>query len=258
MQLGKEVRETMRLEGKVALVTGGSSGIGRGTALVFAREGAKVVVADILVEDGEETVRLIKEAGGEAIFVKCDVRNRADVEALIDKAVAAYGGLHCAFNNAGVEGRMASSPDFDEGEWDNVLDTNLKGVWLCLKYEIPQMLKQGGGTIVNTASVGGLVGLQGLSPYCASKGGVVQLTKTVALENAQSGIRVNAVCPGGIRTPMVRRLSKQPQMGPPQPTPLHRWGKPEEIGEAVVWLCSEASSFVTGHCMAVDGGFVAQ
>jgi len=247
----------MRLEGKVALVTGGSSGIGRGTAQVFAREGAKVVVADILVEEGEETVRLIKKAGGEAIFVKCDVSKRAEVEAMVNKTVATYGALHCAFNNAGIEGRMALSPDFEEEEWDNILDVNLKGVWLCLKHEIPQMLKQGGGTIVNTASVGGLVGLQGMSPYCASKGGVVQLTRTVALEYAQSKIRVNAVCPGGIRTPMAKRLAKQPQMGATQPAPMRRWGNPEEVGEAVVWLCSDASSFVTGHCLTIDGGFVA-
>jgi NAD(P)-dependent dehydrogenase (short-subunit alcohol dehydrogenase family) len=248
----------MRLEGKVALATGASSGIGRATALAFAREGAKVVVADILVEDGEETVRLIKEAGGEAIFVKCDVRNRAEAEALIDTAVSTSGALHCAFNNAGIEGRMAPAPDFDEDEWDSIVDTNLKGVWLCMKYELPQMVKQGGGVIVNTASVGGMVGLRGLSPYCASKGGVVQLTRTVALEYAQSNIRVNAVCPGGIRTPMSRRLSKQPAMGATQPAPMHRWASPDEVAEAVVWLCSDASSFVTGHCMAVDGGFLAQ
>jgi len=247
----------MRLEGKVALVTGAASGIGRATALAFAQEGAKVVAADVLGDDGQETVRLIKEAGGQAIFVKCDVSKRAEVEALIKKAVETYGGLHCAFNNAGIEGRMALAPDFGEEEWDRIIDVNLKGVWLCLKYEVPQMVKQGGGVIVNTASVGGLVGLQGLSPYCASKGGVVQLTRTVALECAQSNIRVNAVCPGGISTPMAMRLSKQPQMGAARPTPMRRWGKPEEIAEAVVWLCSDASSFVTGHLMTIDGGFVA-
>lgn len=247
----------MRLQGKVALVTGAASGIGRATALAFAREGAKVVVADVLVDDGEQTVRLIKEAGGEAIFVKCDVSKQAEVEALIKKAVETYGALHCAFNNAGIEGRMAPSPDFSEEEWDRIIDVNLKGVWLCLKYELPQMTKQGGGVIVNTASVGGLVGLQGLSPYCASKGGVVQLTRTAALECAQSNIRVNAVCPGGINTAMSERLSKQQQIGPARPTPMRRWGKPEEIAEAVVWLCSDASSFVTGHLMTIDGGFVA-
>ena len=247
----------MRLEGKVALVTGAASGIGRATALAFAQEGAKVVAADVLVNDGEETVRLIKEAGGQAIFVKCDVSRRAEVEGLIKKAVETYGVLHCAFNNAGIEGRMALSPDFDEDEWDRIIDVNLKGVWLCLKYELPQMLKQGGGVVVNTASVGGLVGLQGLSPYCASKGGVVQLTRAVALECAQSNIRVNAICPGGIRTPLSMRLAKQPLMGTAQPTPMRRWGEPKEVAEAVVWLCSDASSFVTGHLMAIDGGFVA-
>ncbi|MCX5999732.1 MAG: SDR family oxidoreductase [Chloroflexi bacterium] len=248
----------MRLQGKVALVTGAASGIGRGTALIFAREGAKVVVADVLTQEGEETVRLIKEAGGEAILVKCDVSKRLEVEALISETVATYGALHCAFNNAGIEGRVAHSPDFEEAEWDDVIDVNLKGVWLCMKYEIPQMLKQGGGAIVNTASVGGLVGLVGMSPYCASKGGVVQLTKTVALEYARSNIRVNAVCPGGVKTGMSRRLAKQPQMGATRPAPMHRWANPQEVGEHVVWLCCDTSSFVTGLCMPVDGGFVAE
>lgn len=248
----------MLLEGKVALVTGGSLGIGRSTALTFAREGAKVVVADVLAEDGEETVRLVQEAGGEAVFVKCDVRERAQVEAMVNRAVETYGALHCAFNNAGIEGRMAYAPDFEEDEWNSIIDTNLKGVWLCMKYEIPRMLDQGGGAIVNTASVGGLVGLQGLSPYCASKGGVVQLTKTVALEYALSNIRVNAVCPGGIRTGMSKRLSKQSRIGPAIPAPMKRWADPVEVAEAVVWLLSDAASFVTGLCMAVDGAWTAQ
>ncbi|RLC93555.1 MAG: short chain dehydrogenase [Chloroflexi bacterium] len=245
-------------QGRVALVTGAASGIGRATALAFAREAAKVVVVDILADEGEETVSLIKEAGGEAIFVKCDVARSAEAAAAIEAAVSTYGALDCAFNNAGIEGRMALTPDFEEEEWDRIINTNLKGVWLCLKYEIPQMLKQGGGVIVNTASVGGVVGLQGLSPYCASKGGVVQLTRAVALEYAQSNIRVNAVCPGGIRTAMSRRLAKQPQMGKTLPAPMHRWASPDEVAAAVIWLCSDASSFVTGHCMAVDGGFLAQ
>jgi len=248
----------MLLEGKVAVVTGGSSGIGRSAALALAREGAKVVIGDVLVEEGQETVALVREAGGEAVFARCDVRQGAGVEGLVNRAVDAFGQLHCAFNNAGIEGRLAYSPDFSEDEWDAIVDTNLKGVWLCMKHEIPQMLKQGGGAIVNTASVGGLVGLQGLAPYCASKGGVVQLTKTVALEYALSNIRVNAVCPGGIRTGMSRRLSKQERIGPAIPAPMKRWADPMEVAQAVVWLLSDSASFVSGLCMAVDGAWTAQ
>ena len=246
------------LEDKVALVAGGAVGIGRATAQIFAREGAKVVVADILVEEGQETVRLIKEVGGQAVFVKCDVSQGSEVKALVDHAVETYGRLDCAFNNAGIEGNVSSTADCTEDNWDSIIATNLKGEWLCMKYEIPQMLKQGGGVIVNTASVGGLVGLPGLSAYCASKGGVVQLTKVAALEYAKSNIRINAICPGGVRTGMSKRLAKQPQMGETPPAPMRRWARPEEIGEAVAWLCSDAASFVTGHAMAADGGFVAQ
>ena len=252
---------TKQFGGKVALVTGGSSGIGRATASAFAGEGANVVVADVLVEGGGETVRMIKEAGGEAIFVKTDVSKATEVEALIKKIVETYGRLDCAINNAGIEGTMAPTADCTEENWDRTININLKGVWLCMKYEIPQMLKQGGGTIVNTASVAGLVGLQGLPAYCASKGGVVQLTRTAALEYARAGIRVNAVCPGVIRTPMVDRLiAAQPEMEEALTAmePVGRTGKPEEVAEAVVWLCSDAASFVTGHAMVVDGGFVAQ
>jgi NAD(P)-dependent dehydrogenase (short-subunit alcohol dehydrogenase family) len=246
------------LNDKVGLIAGGSVGIGRATAQIFAREGAKVVVADILVEEGQETVRLIKEAGGEATFVECDVSQAMQVKALVDKTIEIHGRLDCAFNNAGIEGSVSSTADCTEENWDSIVATNLRGEWLCMKYEIPQMLKQGGGAIVNTASVGGLVGLPGLSAYCASKGGVVQLTKVAALEYAKSNIRINAICPGGVRTGMSKRLAKQPQMGETLPAPMRRWAKPEEIGEAVAWLCSDAASFVTGHAMAADGGFVAQ
>jgi len=252
---------TKQFDGKVALVTGAASGIGRASALAFAREGAKTVVADILVEGGEETVRLIKEAGGEALFVKTDVSKAAEVEALIQKVVDIYGRLDYAHNNAGIEGTMAPTADCTEENWDRTININLKGIWLCMKYEIPQMLKQGGGAIVNTASVAGLVGFQGLPAYCASKGGVIQLTRAAALEYAEAGIRVNAVCPGVIRTPMVQRiLSIQPEMEAALTTmePVGRMGEPEEIAEAVVWLCSDAASFVTGHPMVVDGGLVAQ
>jgi NAD(P)-dependent dehydrogenase (short-subunit alcohol dehydrogenase family) len=245
------------VKGKVALITGGSSGIGRGTAVVFAREGAKVAVADIQIEQGHETVRLVKEAGGEAMFVKCDVSVASEVEAAVGKVVETFGRLDCGFNNAGIDSAMARTADCTEEDWDRVIAVNLKGVWLCMKYEIPEMLKQGGGTIVNTASIGGMRGLGGMSNYCASKGGIIMLTRTAALEYAKSGIRINAVCPGGINTPMSKRLVKQPMMSETRGNAMRRWGTPQEVGEAVVWLCSDAASFVTGHMMAVDAGFLA-
>ncbi len=245
------------LADKVALVTGGSSGIGRATALAFAREGAKVVVADIAVEDGEETVRLIKERGGEAIFVPTDVSKASDVEALISRAVEAYSRLDCAFNNAGIAGSVgAPTADYPEEEWHSVLSVNLTGVWLCTRYEIRQMLKQGGGVIVNNASVAGLKGFPLRSPYAASKHGVIGITQTAALEYAQAGIRINAVCPGWIRTPMTEEALSDPQMREQiiAAEPIGRVGTPEEVAEAVVWLCSDRASFVTGHAMIVDGG----
>ena len=250
-----------RLQGKVALVTGGGSGIGRASALAFAREGAKVVISDIAVAGGEETVRMVKAVGGEATFVKADVSKAAEVETLMKKVLETYGRLDCAFNNAGIEGGLQQTTECIEQNWDRTLAVNLKGVWLCMKYEIPAMLKQGSGAIVNTSSVAGLVGFQGLPAYVASKHGVAGLTKTAALEYAKSGIRVNAVCPGVINTPMVERLfSGQPHWGEAVQAmePVARMGKPEEIAEAVVWLCSDAASFVTGLAMAVDGGMVAQ
>ena len=249
------------MDNKVALVTGAGSGIGRATALVFAREGAKVVVADIVVEGGQETVQQIEAAGGEAIFVKADVSQAADVETLIAKTVETYGRLDCAFNNAGIEGGMKLTIDCTKEEFDRTIAVNLTGVWLCMKYEIQQMLSQGGGAILNTASAAGLVGFPSLPDYVASKHGVVGLTKTAALEYAKSGIRVNAVCPGVIQTPMVERGA---QLSPGfdelalSMEPVGRFGQPSEIGEAVVWLCSDAASFVTGHPMVVDGGLVAQ
>ena len=250
-----------RLDNKIALVTGAGSGIGRATALVFAREGAKVVVSDIAVEGGEETVRQIEAAGGEAVFVKADVSKAADVEALVTRTVETYGRLDCAFNNAGIEGGVKPTIDCTEEEFDRTIAVNLTGVWLCMKYEIQHMLSQGGGAIVNTASVAGLIGFPGLPDYVASKHGVLGLTKTAALEYAKSGIRVNAVCPGVIQTPMVERGA---QLSPGfdeiavSMEPVGRFGQPAEIGEAVVWLCSDAASFVTGHPMTVDGGLVAQ
>lgn len=250
-----------RLDGKIALVTGSSSGIGRASALAFAREGAKVVVADVLVDGGQETVRLIQAAGGQGLFIKTDVSKAAEVEVLIKQIVATYGRLDCAYNNAGVEGTFVTTTEYTEADWDRVMAINLKGVWLCMKYEIAQMLQQGGGAIVNTASGAGLVGVVGLSAYVASKHGVIGLTKTAALEYAKTGIRVNAVCPGVIQTPMVARLTNnRPDLGEALVAgePMGRVGKPEEIAEAAVWLCSDAASFVTGHAMSVDGGYVAQ
>lgn len=250
------------LEGKVALVTGGGSGIGRASALALAREGARVVVADVAVTGGQETVALITQAGGNATFVPTDVAQASAVEALIATTVATYGRLDCAHNNAGIEGVFATTAEYPEDTWDRVMAINLKGVWLCMKYELPQMLRQGQGAIVNTASIAGLVGASHMPAYVASKHGVAGLTKTAALEYAKAGIRVNAVCPGIIRTPMVERFFVQ--RSPHAETrlsavePVGRLGTPEEVAEAVVWLCSEAASFVTGHTMTVDGGLVAQ
>jgi NAD(P)-dependent dehydrogenase (short-subunit alcohol dehydrogenase family) len=247
--------------GKVALVTGASSGIGRATALAFAREGAKVVVADVTVEGGEETVAQVKKAGGEAIFVKTDVSKAVEVEALVAKAVATYGRLDCAHNNAGIAGNAKTVVDDTEDNWDRILAINLKGVWLCMKYEIAHMLKQGGGAIVNTASGAGLIGVRRGGAYVASKHGVVGLTKTAALEYAKAGIRVNCVCPGPIDTPMLQGIGGSNQVVIERMVaaqPGGRLGKPAEIAEAAVWLCSDAASFITGLPMPVDGGYTAQ
>ena len=249
------------LSGKVALVTGGSTGIGRASALTFAREGAQVVVADVVADKAEETVRLIKEAGGEARCIKTDVTRAAEVEAMVRFTLDAYGRLDCAHNNAGIEGTVSNTAEYAEADWDRVIGVNLTGVWLCMKYEIPPMLEQGGGAIVNTASGAGLIGAPGMPAYVASKHGVVGLSKTAALEYAKAGIRVNAMCPGVIETPMVERLtSGNPGMmeGMVSIHPVGRAGQPQEIAEAVVWLCSDAASFVTGHAMSVDGGITAQ
>lgn len=252
-----------RLEGKVALVTGGASGIGRATALAFAREGAKLVIVDMNAEGGQQTVHLITENGGAATFVQADVCKATEVEAMISKTVETYGQLDCAHNNAGIGSRpRVPLHECTEETWDRVLSVNLKGVWLCMKYEIMQMLKQGSGTIVNTASIMGLVGSwSGTAAYNASKHGVVGLTKTAALEYAKAGIRVNAVCPGYIHTPLIEEaLTSNPALEAQIVArhPVGRMGRPEEIAEAVVWLCSDAASFVTGHTMTIDGGYVAQ
>lgn len=246
---------------KVALVTGAGSGIGRASALAFAREGAKVVVADIVAQGGEETLRLIKQAGGDAIFVQTDVTKFEQVQELVNRAVETYGRLDCAHNNAGIEGIVAPTAEYPEDQWDRVININLKGIWLCMKAEIPQMLRQGGGAIVNTASTLGVAGIPGLAAYGASKGGVIALTKTAALDYAAQGIRINAIMPGVIKTPMMaRQMGENAHLAEQQYIalePIGRLGRPEEIGEAAVWLCSDAASFVLGHAMAVDGGYLA-
>jgi len=249
------------LSDKVSLITGAGSGIGRASAIAFAREGALVVVSDVNAEGGEETVSRISEMGGQAIFVPADVSRAGDVEALVQSTVQQFGRLDCAHNNAGIEQVAVRTHEYPEEVWDRLISINLKGVWLCMKYEIAQMLKQGGGAIVNTSSVAGLVGFRGISAYVASKHGVVGLTKTASLEYAEEGIRINAVCPGFIRTPLLERfinhnLELEAQLV--QLEPVGRIGTPEEVAEAVVWLCSGAASFVTGHAMTVDGGYVAQ
>lgn len=249
------------LKGKVALITGGSSGIGRAAAEAFARAGAKVVLGNRRLAEGEETVKLVKEQGGDATLVRTDVTKPAEVEALINKTVETYGRLDCAFNNAGTTGIMARTAECTEENWDYIINLNLKSVWLSMKYEILQMLKQGAGAIVNNASVAGMVGLRGGPAYSASKGGVIQLTRTAALEYSKRGIRVNAVCPGYVLTPMTEEHMKanpefETQIKKYQP--LGRLGTAQEVAEAVVWLCSDAASFITGHPLVIDGGSVAQ
>jgi NAD(P)-dependent dehydrogenase (short-subunit alcohol dehydrogenase family) len=247
---------------KVALVTGGSSGIGRATAIAFAKEGANVVVAARNVEAGEETINLIKEVGGNGLFIQTDISKSAEVQALIEKTVASYGQLDYAFNNAGIEGNRDLLADTTEELYDRIMDTNVKGVWLAMKYELAQMLKQGSGAIVNNASMFGSVGRPDLGVYSASKHAVIGLTKTAALEYAKSNIRVNAVSPGGVQTPMIDRFvgegETEMRTNFAQIHPLGRLANPEEIANATVWLCSNQASFVTGHALAVDGGWTAQ
>ena len=250
------------LEDRVALVTGGGSGIGKAAALAFSKAGAAVVVSDVDTAGGEGTTAIIRDGGGRSIFVNADVSKSDEVRALVEETISQFGGLNWAFNNAGVTVTTRTSLiDLPEDDWDRLLDINLKGVFLCMKHEIPEMLRRGGGTIVNTASTAGLVGSRGLSSYVASKHGVAGLTKAAALEYAESGIRINAVCPGPIRTPMTEAVMANNPGAEERYSaraPMGRMGRPEEVAQAVVWLCSDSASFVTGHTMTVDGGLVAE
>jgi len=249
------------LRNKVVLVTGGGAGIGSASALAFAREGAKVIVADINIQNGQSTATAIRNAAGEATFIQANVSQRTEVELMILKAVETYGQIDCAFNNAGVIGTpYVPIANYDESTWSNVIDTNLTGVWLCMKYEIQQMLQQGRGTIVNMASAAGLVGGRVGAAYFASKHGVIGLTKAAAIEYGSCGIRVNAVCPGVITTEMGKAVIENAPENEEQVIashPLGRVGTPREVAETVVWLCSDAASFITGHALSVDGGYVA-
>ena len=247
------------LQNKVALVTGGTTGIGRDTAVLFAKAGGKVVVSGRRETEGQETSNLIRAAGGDGLFVKSDVSKSSDVQSLVQKTVEKFGRLDIAFNNAGIEGKWVPLIEQSLEDWDAVIDINLKGTWLCLKYEIQQMLKQGGGgTIVNMSSVAGLMGAAGAGVYCASKHGVIGLTRTAALEYAAHGIRVNAVCPAVIETAMSDRAFADPEANKRVLAlhPIGRFGKPIEVAEAVLWLSSSKSSFMTGHYIVLDGGML--
>jgi NAD(P)-dependent dehydrogenase (short-subunit alcohol dehydrogenase family) len=250
----------MDFAGKVVLVTGAAAGIGRATALAFGRAGACVVVADTAVDGGHATAAMIVEAGGKALYVNANVTRGAEVEALVDKAVNYYGRIDCAVNNAALEDDTPGLLEADEAEYDRIMGVNVKGVWLCMRHELGQMLKQGGGTIVNMASVSGLVGSPSRAIYAASKHAVVGLTRSAAAEYARAGIRINSVCPGAVRTSaLVRALEREPQLEKKLKAlhPIGRIAEPAEIANAVMWLCSEQSSFVTGHQLAIDGGLTA-
>ncbi len=250
------------LDGKVAIITGAGSGIGRAASRVFARERARLVLADWVEAGGNETLRLVQDLGADAVFIKTDVSRWEDVKAVVTKAVATFGRVDCAFNNAGIEGESAVTHECSLENWNKVIAVDLTGVWLCMKAEIEQMLKQGhGGAIVNTSSGAGLAGVRGMPAYVAAKHGVAGLTKAAAVEYGRHKIRINAVCPGPIRTPMMARLlGERPDAEQrfARGGPLKRLGEAEEIAEAAAWLCSDRASYVTGVPMPVDGGFMAQ
>lgn len=250
-----------RLDNKVALITGGASGIGRAAAKLFAGEGAKVVVADVNAEAGNQTVDAIRAAGGDAVFVRTDISIAADVQALIARIVDLHGRLDCAYNNAAILGEVVPLVDQTEAVWDRTIDTNLKGTWLCMKHEIPVMLRQGKGVIVNTTATGGIKGAPNRAAYAASKAGIIAISKSAALEYAEHGLRVNVVCPSHTRTPMMQQFFElRPELEASfvSQAPMGRIAAPREVAEGALWLCSDAASFVTGHVLAVEGGFLAR
>jgi NAD(P)-dependent dehydrogenase (short-subunit alcohol dehydrogenase family) len=247
------------VEGKVTLVTGAASGIDRASALAFAREGAKVVVADVNAEGGEETARLIGAAGGEAVFVRADVSKAADVDALVAEAVRRFGRLDCAHNNAGIAGVRAAAADIAEKDFDSLVAVNLKGTWLSMRAELRVMLRQGSGAIVNTSAANAIAGSKGTAAYTACAAGILGITRSAALDYADAGVRINAVCPGVIRTPMIEKMiGGKPEVESAfvARVPMKRLGTPDEIAAAVVWLCSDSASFITGQSFPVDGGMV--